>query len=154
MKTYYNLRDSYKHYKEMSTNPVDVSLYLRIVNGFMLYLASKLFHYGEIKLPKSLGVVSIIGRKQKLVVEEGKIKGLAPDWKGTKELWLKDSKAKTNKQLVYHFNEETSGIRYKFNWSKNRVFMQNKSMYRLIMTRANKRALAKLIKEGKEYLIK
>lgn len=153
MKKFYNLRDSYKSYKEISTKPVDISLYLSIVNNFMLFLAAKLFHTGEIKLPQGMGVVSIIGRKQKLKVEDGKIKGLAPDWKATRELWESNEEAKANKQVVYHFNEETHGIRYRFRWSKNRVLMQNKSMYRLIMTRTNKRALAKLIKQGKEYLI-
>lgn len=153
MKKFYNLRDSYKSYKEISTNPVDISLYLSIVNNFMLFLVAKLFHKGEVKLPNGLGIVSIIGKKQKLVVEDGKIKGLAPDWKSTKELWSTDLEAKENKQIVYHFNEETQGVRYRFKWSKNRVLIQNKSMYRLIMTRTNKRALAQLIKQGKEYLI-
>lgn len=153
MKKFYNLRDSYKSYKEISTNPVDISLYLRIVNQFMLFLVTKLLHIGEVKLPQGMGVVSIIGKKQKLKVEDGKIKGLAPNWKATKELWELDEEAKTNKQIVYHFNEDTQGIRYRFKWSKQRVLMQNKSMYRLIMTRTNKRTLANLIKQGKEYLI-
>lgn len=153
MKKFYNLRDSYKSYKEISTNPVDISLYLSIVNNFMLFLVAKLFHKGDVKLPNGLGTVSIIGKKQKLVLEDGKIKGLAPDWKSTKELWNSDAEAKENKQIVYHFNEETQGVRYRFKWSKNRVLIQNKSMYRLIMTRTNKRALAQLIKQGKEYLI-
>lgn len=153
MKKFYNLRDSYKSYKEISTNPVDISLYLSIVNSFMLFLIAKLFHTGEIKLPQGMGTISIIGKKQKLKMEDGKIKGLAPDWKSTKELWEADAEAKTNKQIVYYFNEETQGVRYRFRWSKNRVFLQNKSMYRLIMTRTNKRTLAKLIKQGKEYLI-
>lgn len=153
MKKFYNLRDSYKSYKEISTNPVDISLYLSILNNFMLFLVAKLFYKGEIRLPNGLGTVSIIGKKQKLVLEDGKIKGLAPDWKGTKELWASDAEAKENKQIVYYFNEETQGVRYRFKWSKKRVLIQNKSMYRLIMTRTNKRALAQMIKQGKEYLI-
>ena len=78
---------------------------------------------------------------------------MAPDWVKTKELWESDKEAKKNKQLVYHFNEETNGIRYKFAWSKNRVLVSNKTLYNLRMTRSNKRELSKLVREGKEYLI-
>ena len=89
-----------------------------------------------------------------LYIEDGEIKGLAPDWVKTKQLWDSDTEAKENKQLVYHFNEETNGIRYKFSWSKNRVLVSNKTLYNLRMTRSNKRELSKLVREGKEYLIK
>lgn len=153
MKKYYNIRDSYKHYKKISTKPVDISLYIRICNHFMLFLASKLLTQGLINLPARLGSISITGKKQKLKVEDGKIKGLAPDWKATRELWNTDEEAKKNKQIVYHFNEDTNGIRYRFRWNRKRVFMDNKTLYNLIMTRTNKRTLARLIKEGKEFLI-
>ena len=103
---------------------------------------------------RQLGKLSIYGKKVKVKVEDGQIKGLAPDWVKTKELWESDKEAKKNKQLVYHFNEETNGIRYKFSWSKNRVLVSNKTLYNLRMTRTNKRELSKLVKEGKEYLIK
>lgn len=155
MKNYYNLRDTYKKYKEISAQPVDISLYLKIVNNFMLFLAAKLLKYGYIKLPNRMGEITIIGKKPNMVIEEdGTIKGLAPNWKATRELWNTDKEAEQNKQIVYHFNEETNGIRYRFRWSKKNVFMQNKTLYNLIMTRTNKRALSKLVKEGKEYLIK
>ena len=106
------------------------------------------------KLTERLGKLSIFGKKVKVRIEDGEIKGLAPDWVKTKELWESDSTAKERKQLVYHFNEDTNGIRYKFSWSKNRVLVSNKTLYTLRMTRTNKRELSKLVREGKEYLIK
>ena len=154
MKKFYNTRDSYVVYKNMSDNPINISEYVQIINQFMKFLILKLLSTGEIILPERLGRLSIFGKKVNVRIEDGEIKGLAPDWVKTKELWDSDLIAKQNKQLVYHFNEETNGIRYKFSWSKNRVLVSNKTLYNLRMTRSNKRELSKLVREGKEYLIK
>lgn len=152
-KNHYNINDSYVVYKNISNDPVDKSIYLQITNQFMKFLSSKLLSQGEINIPERLGKLSIYGKKVKVKVEDGQIKGLAPDWVKTKELWESDKEAKNKKQLVYHFNEETNGIRYKYVWSKNRVLVSNKTLYNLRMTRTNKRELSKLVREGKEYLI-
>ena len=153
-KNHYNINDSYVVYKNISNDPVDKSIYLQITNQFMKFLSSKLLSQGEINIPERLGKLSIYGKKVKVKVEDGQIKGLAPDWVKTKELWESDKEAKNKKQLVYHFNEETNGIRYKYVWSKNRVLVSNKTLYNLRMTRSNKRELSKLVREGKEYLVK
>ena len=153
MKKFYNTRDSYVVYKNMSDNPINISEYVQIINQFMKFLILKLLSTGEIILPERLGRLSIFGKKVNVRIEDGEIKGLAPDWVKTKQLWDSDKEAKNNKQLVYHFNEETNGIRYKFAWSKNRVLVSNKTLYNLRMTRSNKRELSKLVREGKEYLI-
>ena len=154
MKKFYNTRDSYVVYKNMSDNPINISEYVQIINQFMKFLILKLLSTGEIILPERLGRLSIFGKKVNVRIEDGEIKGLAPDWVKTKQLWDSDEEAKNNKQLVYHFNEETNGIRYKFSWSKNRVLVSNKTLYNLRMTRSNNRELSKLVREGKEYLIK
>lgn len=153
MRNFYNTRDSYILYKSISKEPLEVSRYIEITNLFMKFLSNKLLEKGSIIIPERLGNLSIIGKKIKVRIEEGKIKGLAPDWVKTKELWEEDSQAKLEKQLVYHFNENTNGIRYKYSWSKNRVLVTNKTLYNLKMTRENKRNLSKLVTEGKEYLI-
>ena len=153
MKKFYNTRDSYVVYKNMSDNPINISEYVQIINQFMKFLILKLLSTGEIILPERLGRLSIFGKKVNVRIENGEIKGLAPDWVKTKQLWDSDEEAKNNKQLVYHFNEETNGIRYKFFWSKNRVLVSNKTLYNLRMTRTNKRELSRLVREGKEYLI-
>ena len=154
MKKFYNTRDSYVVYKNMSVNPINISQYVQIINHFMKFLSSKLLSTGEINIPERLGKLSIFGKKVNVRIEDGEIKGLAPDWVKTKQLWESEEEAKNNKQLVYHFNEETNGIRYKFSWSKNRVLVSNKTLYNLRMTRSNKRELSRLVREGKEYLIK
>lgn len=152
-KKYLNLSDSYKLYLKEGNN-VNKKTYITIVNGYMKFLMRKLFLKGEVLLPERLGSLQIIGKKIKVRIEEGKIKGLAPDWANTNKLWEEDAKAKKEKQLVYHFNEETDGIRYRFFWSKRNALVFNKTLYYLRLTRTNKRILASLIKEGKEYIIK
>ena len=137
----------------MSDNPISISEYVQIVNHFMKFLISKLLLTGEIIIPERLGRLNIFGKKVNIKVEDGEIKGLAPDWVKTKQLWDSDQESKDKKQLVYHFNEETNGIRYRFAWSKNRVLVSNKTLYNLRMTRTNKRELSKLVRGGKEYLI-
>ena len=153
MKHYFSTPDSYSIYKALSNNPIEKPRFLVIANHFMKFLVEKLFTTGSIIIPERLGKIEIFGKKVRLKIEDGEIKGLAPDWAETKKLWEEDPVAKENKQLVYHFNEETNGVRYRFSWSKNRVLVSNKTYYNLIMTRGNKRSLSKLIKEGKEYLI-
>jgi len=153
MKKHYNIRDSYVIYKHSSNNPIDIKMFVSIVNSFMKFLSRKLLGTGSIGIPEKLGNVNIIGKKVKVRMEDGEIKGLAPDWVKTKELWAQDEEAKNRKQLVYHFNEQTNGIRYKFFWSKNRVLVSNKTLYNLKLTRTNKRELSQLVKNGKEYII-
>lgn len=154
-KKFYNISDSYKTYKNISDRPIDKKSFIRIVNGFMLFMCYKLFQIGKINLPTRLGTIEIVGRKIKPIVEEdGTIKGLNVNWKETRELWNSDPIAAEEKRKIYHFNEESEGLNYKFFWSKNRVLVPNKNFYNLKMTRTNKRQLAKIIKNEKvEYRI-
>lgn len=150
-----NVRDSYKMYKESAENPVDSKTYIKYANEYNKFLAEKALEGHEVTLPMRSGVLSVIGRKQKVRFDEnGKIKGLAPDWVKTKQLWDSNPEAKEKKQLVYHTNEETDGVIYKFFWSKKRMLTTNKILYALRMTRENKRAANSLIKGGKQFKTK
>lgn len=154
MKDYLNIRDSYKLYKTTTDKPIGISIYVKIVNGFMKFLMRKLLDKGELRLPERMGYLNIQGKEVNVRIEDGKIKGLSPDWAGTKKLWEENPEAKESKQLVYHFNEETNGVRYKYSWKKSTVIVPNRALYQLRMTRTNKRDLSALIKSGKEYQIK
>lgn len=146
-----NLRSSYKEYKQESKKPVDIKTYLNITTGFIKFLMFKVLNGDEVVLPWRLGTLMITGRKQKLRIENDVIKGLSPNWKKTKELWEKSEEARLAKRLVYNTNEHSESYRYKFIWSKKRSIVENKTLYSLIFTRANKRELASRILEGKEY---
>lgn len=154
-KEHYNLTDSFDTYQKISkTNTLPQREYLIIVKQFMKFISSELISKGSVLLPERLGKINVIGKKKVPRIEEGKLKGLFPDWGETKKLWARDEESRINKQLVYHFNEETNGVSYKFVWEKGRVLVENKTLYDVKLTRENTRSLSKAIQEGNEYLIK
>lgn len=150
-----NIRDSYKLYKRDCKKPIEIDQYLDIVHSFLKFIMNEVYNGEKVALPQRLGTINVIGKKIKAGIdkETGQIKNLAPDWVRTKELWENCPECKENKQLVFHLNEHTNGVRYRINWSKKNVLVKNKTMYSLIFTRDNKRALHKLIINGKEYLV-
>ena len=85
------------------------------------------------KLPWSMGEVFVTKRKTKYGSKQ------PIDW----ELTLKD------KTKRYNFNDHTAGWSYLFFWTRP-YKIKNKFMYRLVLTRANKRYLAKAIKQNKK----
>jgi hypothetical protein len=147
-----NLRQSYRFYQKHVEEPVDIKIYLEIVHGFLKFIMQKIFDGKDVKLPCELGAIGVRGKKIKPYIgTDGEIKGLSPNWRKTKELWDKDEKAKLEKKIVFDFNEHTSGFRYKIIWWKKRMKFKNKMVYSLRFSRPNKRALHKLIKQGREY---
>jgi len=150
-----NVRDSYKLYKKSVENPVDIQTYIKYVNDYHKFLMNKVFEGNEITLPARMGTLCIVGKKQKVSFDEdGKVKGLAPDWVKTKQLWNSNSEAKERKQLLYHTNSHTDNTRYRFAWSKINILAKNKILYSLRMTRDNKRAVHDLILQGKQFITK
>lgn len=84
------------------------------------------------KLPWSMGEVYVTKRKTKF----GKKQPI--DW----QLTLKDGTKR------YNFNDHTKGFGYLFFWTRP-YKIKNKFMYRLVLTRNNKRRLARAIKQNK-----
>lgn len=142
-------------YQETEKNPIDTKEFRRIVNGFHQFLADKIIAGETVRLPERLGEIKIVGRKvtPKIDPETGNVIGLAPDWGETRKLWEKCPQCEEEKQLVYHLNEHTNGIRYKVVWSKIGVFLHNRDFYAFTAVRSLKRTLKKAIDEGKEYFI-
>ncbi len=149
-----NTKTAYRSYKQLNLQSyVDLSTYRYICNNFSKFLIEKVLSGEKVTLPARLGTLSIVGRKQKIRFDkDGKVLGLAPDWVKTKELWQKSEQAKAEKKKVYCTNEHSSGIRYRYLWSKNRVLIPQKSLYSLKMTRENKRAVHSKVKNGFEYI--
>lgn len=152
---YLNSLDSYKTYKKMTTlkKPIQRDLYVKIVNDFMQFLMKEVWEKGSVILPNKMGKLEVKGTKVKVKTFNGEIRGLAPDWVETKKLWEQDEEAKKNKKVLFHFNEQTEGVRYKYCWVRNGVAAYTKDYYNLILSRTNKRTLAELIRSGKEYNI-
>ena len=146
-----NIDSIYKQYVDRKF--ISLQDYKRICHLFIKFLIKKVFDGFKIELPFRLGYFFVMGSKTNPKIENGKIKKVAPDWAGTKKLWAEDEEAKKNKQLVYLLNEHTSGIRYRFMHSKKNSIVKHILLYRFQLTRHNKRALSKMIKEGKEFII-
>jgi hypothetical protein len=153
-KTDLNIRSSFKRYSKEVETPVEVNSFISIANGYMEFLMQKVREGEEVTMPARLGTLFIQGTKKNLKFNKDGIPLLPPNWGETKKLWDKNPDAKATKKIVYCLNEETNGVVYKVNWSKNRVPIENKIYYNLILTRDNKRAIHQSIKQGKEYLIK
>ena len=153
-KTEINIRSSYKSYKAESTDPVSEKEFLVLTSGYMTFLIKKILEGEEVTLPAKMGTMFIQGKVKKLKFNKDGVPILPPNWAETKKLWDRNPEAKATKKIVYCLNEETDGVVYKLNWSKNRVPIQNKLYYTFILSRANKRAIHNKIKQGKEYLIK
>jgi len=153
-KTDLNIRSSYKRYSKEVETPVEIIDFILIANGYMKFLMQKVREGEEVTMPARVGTLFIQGTKKNLRFNKDGIPVLPPNWGETKKLWDRNPDAKATKKIVYCLNEETNGVVYKVNWSKNRVPIENKIYYNLILTRDNKRAIHNKIKQGKEYLIK
>ena len=129
--------------------------YNEITKGFMKFIMKKVHEGEQVELPARMGIMIIAGRK---VIprfnNEGEITNLAPDWVSTKKLWESNPEARERKQLVYHFNEHTAGIRYKLCWNKGMSGALNKILYIFKPSRENKRKVWKQIESGKEFYVK
>lgn len=147
-----NLRDSYKQYCKEVDNPVDIKTYLLIAADYNKFLIDNVLEGKEVTLPSRMGTITVIGRKQNVRFEDGKVKGLAPDWVKTKKLWDENPEAKKEKKLIYHTNSHTDNVRYRFFWSKARVLVENRTLYALRFTRGNKRAVHRAILDGKQFI--
>lgn len=154
VKTDKNIRQSYKLYKNSVENPTDVKTYIEIANEYNKFLMERILDGEEVTLPAKMGVMSIIGCRTKVKFNDNGNPNLPPDWVKTKLLWENNQEAKEAKKIIFQLNEHSDGIRYKILWSKNRVPIENKTLYGLRMTRTNKRLIHKAILEGKEFFIK
>jgi len=147
---------SYKQYRAQGGS-LDVARpqYCKIMNEFNKHIMELVFEGNEVKLPEKMGVLSVRGKKSipKYNEELGRIDNQAVDYGETNKLWDKCPECKERKQMVYHLNEHTNNIRYRFFWSKERMIVENKIFYTMVFTRANKRHVSQLIQQGKDYYV-
>lgn len=133
-------RDLYNNYinnKEVgSPYYIEPAVYYKIINEFYKKIVDEiLINNKTFKLPYRLGTVRVC--KSKVILKHLTTFGV--DWPTTIKLHKR----------VYHLNEHSSGYRYFFYWSRECSVVSNLFFYRLVMSRTNKRRLAKLIKLNK-----
>ena len=156
IKVHYGRVDMYKHYietsdKEPGTNQVSYSDYCTVLNMFNKGISKAIMEDAyEFILPKRLGTIRIKKYKPKVRLDDdGKLitNNLAVDYKATNELWQNNPEAKKAGKKVFHLNNHSDGYRYIWYYSTYRSNLPNKSLYRFIPTRTNKRELSRLIKD-------
>ena len=156
VEVHYGRVDMYKHYNKSIEGKHDMyhvpySDFSKVLNKFNKAMSKLILEEAyEYILPKRLGILRIKKFKPKLKLDEdGKLKTkfLPVDWKATNELWAINEQAKEDKKRVYYLNNHSDGYRYLWYYSTYRSALPNKSLYRFIPTRTNKRELASLIKD-------
>jgi len=138
IKSPYVMKDMYKAYIESieKDSPYDVSYddFRDICELYHKSLMEHLFSGGIFILPYRLGELLITGKRPKKLTK----KTMTIDWQKTVELG----------KIVNHFNDHSNYYKYRFTWTKINHNFKNKSRYRLIFTRTNKRRLASILKSG------
>lgn len=90
------------------------------------------------KMPYGLGYVCIVKYKPKSYNAES----LSVDYKSSKE----------EGKRIYHLNEHSDGYKYRLYWSKLPQTFPDRYRYQLMLVRDNKRELAQLIFNHKDYI--
>lgn len=140
-----NITDIYKKYVDRKY--IKEKEYKKIIDMFFDFVLDKVFKGDFVFLPLRLGCLYVSGKKTKIKVVDGKVAGLAIDWKHTNEN-LKNG----IDRRVYFLNEHTNGYRYKFIFSKKGAYVHNKLLYNFRLSKKRKRQLSKNILSGKyEY---
>lgn len=148
------MEDSYKLYKKNNKKGVSYKVYRDIFTLYIKYLVDKLMKGETVTLPERMGALEFVGKKMKPKLDEnGNITGLSPDWQKTNELWNRCPECKERKELVFFFNENTQGIRYRIKWSKKRVFVENKEFYTFKLSIGNKEKFIDRLRNGQEFIV-
>jgi len=132
---------SYREYtKDNSAYAISRDKFTKIVKDYFKFLSEELIcNAKEVRLPARMGILSVIKIKPRGYAR----RFFNVDFKSTLEL----------EKTVLHLNEHSGGYRFRFFWNKGDMLITNKSMYELVMSRANKRRLAYMIKvEKKDYI--
>ena len=132
----YTTYDIYNNYDKKDQIPY--STFRNIVDKLNDSILSVLQNGQNYKLPCSLGTIQIVKYKPKGYNEHS----LSIDFNESKKL----------DKRIYHLNEHSNGYKYRLYWSKQPFSFTNRYKYQLCFTRANKRQLAQLIFNNKDYL--
>lgn len=116
---------------------IPYSTYRKVITDYFKYLRDEFIENAKcVKLPNRLGSIQIIKHKPKYYDK----RSLRIDYQATKQL----------NKLVFLTNLHSDMFKYRCYWNKGDVLIKNKTKYQLVMTRANKRHLAQLIKSKQQ----
>ena len=124
-----------------NTMPTEVSYfaYKRILDEMCKVISNHILNGSEgFKMPYGLGFIQVGKYRPKSYTN----KSLSVDYKASKEIG----------KCIYHLNEHSDGYKYRLHWSKVPQTFPDRYKYQLCLVRANKRKLAQLIFNKKDYL--
>lgn len=133
------IRDMYVQYHKDNKNDVSYNTFKTILNEFNSELKNCLLESSEgFKMPFGLGYVQIVKYKPKSYTK----KSLSIDYKSSAQYG----------KIIYHLNEHSNGYKYRLYWSKIPQTFPDRYKYQLQLVRQNKRHLAQLIFNHKDYI--
>lgn len=135
----YTTYDIYNNYIRQTGIEVPYARFKRILDTFNKTILDRLLNRSEgFKMPYGLGYIQIVKYKPKSYSK----KSLSVDYKASKEEGMR----------IYHLNEHSDGYKYRLYWSKLPQTFPDRYRYQLMLVRANKRYLAQLIFNHKDYI--
>lgn len=133
------IRDMYAQYHKDNKNDVSYNTFKTILNEFNSEFKNCLLESSEgFKMPFGLGYVQIVKYKPKSYTR----KSLSIDYKSSAQYG----------KIIYHLNEHSNGYKYRLYWSKIPQTFPDRYKYQLQLVRQNKRHLAQLIFNHKDYI--
>lgn len=135
----YTTYDIYQSYIKNTSVDIPYTRFKRILETFNRSILESLLERSEgFKMPYGLGYIQIVKYKPKSYSK----KSLSVDYKTSKEEGFR----------VYHLNEHSDGYKYRLFWSKLPQTFPDRYKYQLMLVRKNKRHLAQLIFNRKDYI--
>lgn len=137
----YTIKDFYERYiqniEQNTVYDIPYSQYRSIVEDYFKYIVDQVLEQSkEFKLPCRLGTLCIVKRQ--------------PQNFDNRSLRIDYHESKKQNKIVYFINEHSDYFKYRCYYNKQNCLLPNKTKYQFIMTRANKRRLAQIIK-NKEH---
>lgn len=139
---HYGLPDYYKDYKRNSKDPVDKTLYSKVLKDYLQATRDGISTFGKtFNFPERMGRIEMRKSKRAVKVDkEGKIVNNLPiNWKETKKLWEENKEAEKKKVKIRYTNEHTNGYVFRPVYIKNTANYKNKTVYKLSINRALRR---------------
>lgn len=133
----YTIKDFYERYiqniEQNTVYDISYSQYRSIVEDYFKYIVDQVLEQSkEFKLPCRLGTLCIVKRQPKNF--------------DNRSLRIDYHESKKQNKIVYFINEHSNYFKYRCYYNKQNCLLPNKTKYQFVMTRANKRRLAQIIK--------
>lgn len=154
----FGIEDIYKSYvkdrEEKGRDIIPMPVFRKILKHHNKEVVKNIVEFSdEFRMPYRLGYLRIRKFKQRLKLDpDGNLKTrhLQPDWQATNALWAKNKEAEKEKKIIWHTNVHTRGFYYKWYWDKRVCNIKNSTVYSVVMSRQNKRAISQAIKQNKK----